>query len=169
MKLSGMIPLVIVSHFELSESRSCDWRPSWIFSKNAISGHFEGLQLVAAAFLTIVCALGTLYAFSTLILALGTLHRPIFGCPQHLVCFIFNEKIKVCVAIAHNYLQTNLRRIGHFPAPRNVQLTSGARLACPVTAGPAAGSSDAWTRLASRVSGSLVARRGLFIGPGVPD
>ncbi len=59
------------------------------FSKNAISGHFEGLWLVAVAFLAIVCALATLYALGTLILALGTLHRPIFGCPQHLVSFFF--------------------------------------------------------------------------------
>ncbi len=90
-KFSGMIPLVILSHFDLSESRSHDWRPSWIFLENAISGHFEGLWLVAVAFHAIVCALGTLYALGTLILALGTLHRPIFGCSQHLVVVVVFE------------------------------------------------------------------------------
>ncbi len=47
------------------------WWPSWIFSENTISSHFEGLWLVAVAFLATVCALGTLYALGTLISALG--------------------------------------------------------------------------------------------------
>ncbi len=42
-----------------------------------------------AAFVATICALGTLYALGTLILALGTLHRPIFGCAQHLVSSFF--------------------------------------------------------------------------------
>ncbi len=41
------------------------------FCENAISSHFEGLWLVAVAFLAIVCALGTLHALGTLISALG--------------------------------------------------------------------------------------------------
>ncbi len=70
-KFSVIIPVVILSHLELSESRSHDLATILDFSENAISSHFEGLWLVPVAFLAIVCALGILYALGTLIPALG--------------------------------------------------------------------------------------------------
>ena len=81
MKLSGNIPVVILSHFELSESRSCDLAAIL----DSFWKCYSWLWLLAAAFIATWCSLETTYALGTLVLALGTLHRPIFGCGQHLV------------------------------------------------------------------------------------